>query len=178
MDDVSKLKIEIKNELINYYDDLKFEIDIRVQEILISIDRKLAENSAKTEQNKLENVRKDLLKANITFINTIDETCNKNLIDIEKYFHQSKSTSINKEEIKSIALNDYCVFINSDWEPAKENDLLQVGNLFKLDWYANKNVCRYIEFLTKSLKFSNYKENFKYNLEKVNLIVYLLDFRL
>ena len=62
MDDVSKLKIEIKNELINYYDDLKFEIDIRVQEILISIDRKLAENSAKTEQNKLENVRKDLLK--------------------------------------------------------------------------------------------------------------------
>jgi hypothetical protein len=166
MDDISSLKSEIKNELINYYDGLKFEIDIRIQEILISIDRKLNQKLSLTDQNKLEHVRKDLLKVNIKFIDCVDETCNKNMIEIEKYF-QSKLTTFNKEEIKSNALHDYCVFINSDWEPVKENELLQIGHLFKLDWYANTNVCKYLEFLTKSSKFTKYKESFKFDLQEV-----------
>ena len=81
-----KLKYEIKNELIEYYETIKFEIDIKSQQLLL-IDKK---NDS------------DVLDSYLKLIGRVECIFNQNIDEINNYFE--KNVILHRKNSKLVAL--------------------------------------------------------------------------
>lgn len=125
---------KIKKDLINYYDSMKFTIDIKVQELL-----------------KLECYKQDLkyklLDENNYLIEQIDRILNSNLDDVRNFFEkwdEEKDLEISEfdnatEEIKKRALNNYIINIKY-----KNQEIL--GLYMEFEWYIDENQLNFIRY--------------------------------
>jgi hypothetical protein len=140
VNDLMKIKLAIKLDFIKYFDDLKFEIDIKAQEMLC--DQSLDENS-----------KEEILKINLNLLERVDEIFNNNLNLINNFFEDCQQLinqdkhilDKDKEEIKMMVLNSYCYFINADLLKKKWN---QLGLLIISDWYLDENQLNYLRYVT------------------------------
>lgn len=148
------IKGELKSELIEYYDLVKTEIDIQAQKQLLELDNLLMNDDTQKinhiDMNDIENKRKEILKINIEFIKYVDELFDKNMNEINCYFTEncpSNMDILNKEEIKSNVLKNYCVFVCNDYLKNDLKDLYLIGVLLITDWYLNKNEVQYLKYV-------------------------------
>ena len=127
-----KLKIAIKKDLIKYYENIKSNLDITAQMLLM--------------ENSLES--KEISNENVFLSEQIDKVCDSNLNDINEYFddfnsfevltdNNKVSESSIKEEIKKKALKSYLVCIESDDYP--DFDLY-----LQFEWYIDKKQFDYL----------------------------------
>ncbi len=127
------LKYEIKNELIEYYDTIKFEIDIKSQRLLLI-----------NKQND-----SDVLDLYLRLIERVEYITNQNINEINDYFEKNTNyineTCPNKEDIKSNAFSKYCTFINGDYLKVDLKDKFKIGIFIECDWYLNKNQINYLK---------------------------------
>lgn len=129
-----KLKIAIKKDLIKYYENMKSNLDITAQNLLM--------------ENSLESKVKEISNENVFLSEQIDKVCDSNLNDINEYFddfnsfevltdNNKVSESSIKEEIKKKALKSYLVCIESDDYP--DFDLY-----LQFEWYIDKKQFDYL----------------------------------
>ena len=129
-----KLKIAIKKDLIKYYENIKSNLDITAQMLLM--------------ENSLESKVKEISNENVFLSEQIDKVCDSNLNDINEYFddfnsfevltdNNKVSESSIKEEIKKKALKSYLVCIESDDYP--DFDLY-----LQFEWYIDKKQFDYL----------------------------------
>ena len=127
-----KLKNEIKKELIDYYDSIKYELDIKVQQIL-------------EQQNFIE--KNSIAEQNIYLVNQIDRVLDSNLKDINEYFDNinqdselfssnEKNESEMKKDIKKHALKSYLIRVEHK----------KYGQVYlEFEWYIDENQLNYIQ---------------------------------
>lgn len=127
-----KLKNEIKKELIDYYDSIKYELDIKVQQIL-------------EQQNFIE--KNSIAEQNIYLVNQIDRVLDSNLKDINEYFDNinqdselfssnEKNESEMKKDIKKHALKSYLIRVEHQ----------KYGQVYlEFEWYIDENQLNYIQ---------------------------------
>jgi hypothetical protein len=129
--DPAKLKSKIKSELIDYFDRVKFEIDISAQENLALIQKE--ELGEKYEQ--------DIISLNKKLIDKVDLIYNSNCIQIDDYFLKNNLAHIlnDKEEIKQISLDDFCMFISNNDLKDKFKNKNCLGLFISCDWYLDRN---------------------------------------
>jgi hypothetical protein len=130
----STMKGEIKRDLIDYFDSVKFEIDIQSQTKLINLTDPSPE-------------RDFLLKLNLELVNKVDELCTRNLLAVDNYYSSlDRKIYSTEHDLKAGELNGYCIFFNSEtldeWF-VKDN---QVGLLLVSDWYLDQNQKDYLRF--------------------------------
>ena len=151
-----KIKSQIKKELIEHYDTLKFDLDLKVQTIL--------------NKNKNKKKKKKLVSQNTFLINQIDRVFESNLNDVNDFFQnfykhpvildenetQSKKRKLNdvfttefndidyhnetklKEEIKRKALKSYLICIN-------HREYSKIGLHLEFEWYIDRNQINFIK---------------------------------
>jgi hypothetical protein len=131
----------LKHELIDYYESLKFEIDIKVQLILNQTPSSSSSSTPDDSQTKLM-----IIEENQYLIQQIDRVCDSNLIDINSYIqnehHQTKlfvDAPNQKENIKREALKSYLIRIDHE-------DYETFGLYLEFDWYVNKKQADFIEY--------------------------------
>jgi hypothetical protein len=127
---------------INYFDDIKFEIDIAGQELLASIDRGLP--------SKNEWKRDALFEMYSAMIDLVQNTFNVCCIQIDAYFNRSDLVGIDEithvEGIKDQALQSYCAYIRGqDLDPTYLSQY-PIGVLLSTDWYLNENCLNYLNY--------------------------------
>jgi hypothetical protein len=153
-----EVKEKIKRDLINYYDSLKSDIDIDIQETLIK------------ESTLNENLKNELIEINKKLIDKVDLNLNQSMDEINKYFSSllqltslfsnindlnnffddshgiflNNSNKIDLTSIKMTALNKYCIYINRAKINAKfANGKFPIGILISFDWYPTENQLNY-----------------------------------
>ena len=144
-----KLKSEIKKELIEYYDSLQKNVNLKTKNLL---------NNKSLKQIE----RKEYLERNVFLVEQIDRICNSNLNDINQHFGDNLKNNQNedgddpslnkkrkndesevqldgsqdfdeismKEDIKKKALKSYLIYF--------EKDPKYIGMHFEFDWYIDK----------------------------------------
>ena len=153
-----KLKTDIKQELIDYYNGLKFDVDIKVQTLMKQMN---------------ENMRHKLIQENLFLIDQIDRVCDSNLNDINEFFSSKiilimtssnqykeidrpaiKKRKLNnddeskmKEDIKSMALKRYLIRIQHDKYPI-------FGLHLEFQWYIDSNQLNFIKYLYVFIKLT------------------------
>ena len=108
---------EIKSELIEYYDSLKNEIDIKVQTLLASREKEfiISSNHRSNVNNKDSSSDNFLNKIYLEFIDLCDEILNRSMNELSKYIEDNNSDShLSKDDIKSTILTSSCMFVNND----------------------------------------------------------------
>lgn len=108
---------EIKSELIEYYDSLKNEIDIKVQTLLASREKEfiISSNHRSNVNNKDSSSENFLNKIYLEFIDLCDEIFNRSMNELSKYIEDNNSDShLSKDDIKSTILTSSCMFVNND----------------------------------------------------------------
>jgi hypothetical protein len=142
-----KFQNEIKKELIEYYDSLKFAIDIKVQE-------KLKHEKPLDEQDQSNRLL--LLEENVYLVEQIDRVLDSNLNDVNNFFDQCKEDELVElntkfenanDEIKRRALKSYIVCIKY-----KNHELF--GLHFEFEWYIDQNQLNFIKFENNLINFS------------------------
>lgn len=146
-----KLKSDLKTELMNYYDKLKFNVDIKSQEDL--------KDDKINEEDKTK-----LIEENIHLVEQIDRVCDSNLSDINDYFENKFDNEIDllisssqrkfktkkgqrfsesnqnvleneselKKEIKKMALKSYLICI-------QHLSHRRYGLHCEFDWFVDEN---------------------------------------
>ncbi len=123
------LRGQLKLYLIEYFDGVKFEIDIQAQILL----EKLEDGSQK---------REDVLNMNLKMVDKVKAIHDKNSKAVDDYFDSRDQVETNNlEELKDIILNGFCFFFK------KEDDTLLLGMLIVTDWYLDLNQLNYLRFL-------------------------------
>ena len=108
---------EIKSELIEYYDSLKNEIDIKVQTLLASREKEfiISSNHRSNVNNKDSSSDNFLNKIYLEFIDLCDEILNRSMNELSKYIEDNNSDShLSKDDIKNTILTSSCMFVNND----------------------------------------------------------------
>ena len=108
---------EIKSELIEYYDSLKNEIDIKVQTLFASREKEfiISSNHRSNVNNKDSSSENFLNKIYLEFIDLCDEILNRSMNELSKYIQVNNSDShLSKDDIKSTILTSSCMFVNND----------------------------------------------------------------
>lgn len=108
---------EIKSELIEYYDSLKNEIDIKVQTLLASREKEFiaSSNHRSNVNNKDSSSDNFLNKIYLEFIDLCDEIFNRSMNELSKYIEDNNSDShLSKDDIKNTILTSSCMFVNND----------------------------------------------------------------
>lgn len=138
--DMMKLKSDIKLDLINYYDSIKFEIDIIAQKQL-STNEKSSSN--------LKNEQENLIELNKYLIERVDCLFDSNCIQIDEYFSKITNRNENdaKENVKINALKNYCSFISNACLKKEYKNKNQIGLLIITDWYLDQNQLNYIKYI-------------------------------
>ena len=128
-----QIQFDIKSELIEYYDAIKFEIDIKSQRLL------------------LINNDSNVLDLYLKLIERVEFIFNQNIDDVNSYFDKNakyiNETNMNKEDIKSNAFSKYCTFINGDYLKDDLKDKFKIGIFIECDWYLNNNQINYLKYL-------------------------------
>jgi hypothetical protein len=130
-----KLKSELKQELIDYYNKLKSEVNTK--------SLKLLKNNTQISKEKRDSVNEE----KIYLIKQIDRVCDSNLDDLEQLFEtldnnrqtlsftaDNDNESITKNEIKKRILNNYLIFVNHGNYSTKYG-----GILFEFQWFLDQN---------------------------------------
>lgn len=126
MDELHKIIGEIKSELIDYYDSIKNEIDIKVQTLVYSREKESISSNGSNVNNDssfLENDEQLLNKIYSEFINLCDEIFNRSMNELNNYLHETTCLSYSdKDEIKQSVLTSFCMFVDSDnLDPGKKS---------------------------------------------------------
>jgi hypothetical protein len=136
--DLANLVLEIKLDLIAYYDGVKSEIDISAQEKLILIEKGLLEVDKRSK----------IVALNIDFIVIVEEYFKLNCKQIDEYFanHQDEIQieCDTKETIKMRALKHYCAFVELTKIFGDVSDEKLVGLLICSDWYLDENQIKFM----------------------------------
>lgn len=118
---------EIKKELISYYDIIKSEIDIRAQLLLIEYPMEIY--SKIIDKDKFMGI-------NVKLIDIANDLFGKNMNQINDFFCSCDMSSIkNKDDMKSKALKNYCVFIKNENLKEEFKTNYPLGLILILDWY-------------------------------------------
>ena len=93
-----KYKDELKKELINYYDSLQFDVDIKSQELINAND---TINSTETQQENRE-----IIDENIYLIEQIERVLKSNLNDINHYFDSKYNNDLDLDTLINVDYHD------------------------------------------------------------------------
>ena len=164
---LEKYKAEIKLELIDHYDSLRFRIDKKGQKL--QLEKTLSEKS-----------RQELMEENIFLVDQVKRVEDSNLNDINVFFDSlmqnnemikmvttKKNDLANKEEIKKMALKSYLILPNYVWFGTQYDNF---GLHIEFDWYINEDQ---LSFITR--RFSVFMCDFYLNKETL-LIKYCIEF--
>jgi hypothetical protein len=136
---LSKLRAEIKKELIDYYDSITNKLDIRAQQFLILLEQ---ENNDKYDEVKSINEKYRLL------LKKIEHYLNTNLNEINNYFDSLKNEDdvliISKQGLKQAVLSCYLTYIEFDSLEEKLKNIHELGFILESDWVINENELNYI----------------------------------
>lgn len=127
---ISMSSISMRIDLINYYELLINKLDVAIQ----SVSKSISDTKQLT----------DLFRINDEAANAIQVVMKRNLLDLDAFF-RSNGESLNPadfEEIKSKALNDYCIYI----ETAIDREKNPFGILVISDWFIDQNERNFIRF--------------------------------
>ena len=128
------LRGQLKLYLIDYFDGVKYDIEIQAQKLLL----KLEEGSK---------MREDVLNMNLRMVDMVKEIHDKNSKAIDDYFDSREQVEINDfEELKGIILNGFCIFYNKE-DNFWLDDKLLIGKLIVTDWFLDQNQLNYLRFL-------------------------------
>jgi hypothetical protein len=132
------IKSKLKKEIIDYYDMVKSEIDIRSQEILFN-------------QSIDDAKKKDTFDVYTKMIAECEQLFEKNIVEINDYFEKvdllEELVVDDADEIKTNILSGYCSFVRND---LLKDDLKlknKIGILFITDWYMDKNQLNYLKYV-------------------------------
>lgn len=136
----SELKSEIRYQIAEYYDQLKYEIDLYTEKCLLNPPEGI-------DQDKVH----DLNEKFITIINDCSQT---NLFEVEKFFQENKSKlndlsfyevfDYSEKKFTRTILSKHCFYVPKDLLKWKEDNIL--GVVVQSDWHLNsteKNFIRY-----------------------------------
>ena len=119
----------IRIDLISYYESLINKLDVAIQSVSTSI----------SDATQLT----DLFSINDETVNAIQVVMKRNLHDLDAFFRSNgDSLTADFEEIKSKALNDYCIYI----EAAIDREKNPLGILVISDWFIDQNERNVIRF--------------------------------
>jgi hypothetical protein len=120
------LRGQLKLYLIDYFDGIKYDIEIQAQKLLL----KLEEGSK---------MREDVLNMNLRMVDMVKEIHDKNSKAIDDYFDSRQQVEIKDlEELKATILNGFCVFYIKE-DNFLLDDTLLLGILIVTDWYLDEN---------------------------------------
>jgi hypothetical protein len=125
---MNELKGELKRYLIDYFDGVKFEVDIQAQTLFLKFE----------EGSKM---RDDVFKMNQVMVDKAKEIYEKNSKSVDDYFNSREQLETNDlEELKAKILNGFCVFYCKDSSLDPE---ILLGMLIVTDWYLDQNQLNY-----------------------------------
>ncbi len=139
--DASTIKANIKKELIDHYDSITNKLDIRAQQLLISLEK---EDERYDEVKRINQKYESLLKKIETFLNT-------NLNEINNYFDSSLKNDdelrINDNQfLKQTILSCYLTYIELDNLEEKYKNIHELGVMIDSDWVLTANELNYIRY--------------------------------
>ena len=127
------LKGQLKLFLIEYFDGVKFEIDIQAQKLL----EKLEDGSK---------MREEVLKMNLDMLEKVKKIYEKNSKAVDDYFDSRDQVETNDlEELKAIIFNGFCVFYSKKDNFWLDRTLL-LGMLIVTDWYLDQNQLKCLKY--------------------------------
>ena len=138
------IKAEIKKEIIEYYENIKYDIDLRGQELLV-----------------LQKANNDLIVENyLNLINKIDTICDLNLNEINSFFQTTNDENdiLTKNEILFQSLSTYGIYFKHDQlkENAKNDlDKTGLGSLVIFKGLLNDDQSEYLKCLIGNHKSKN-----------------------
>jgi hypothetical protein len=165
MDDIVSL---IKKDIINYYDNVQFEIEIEGQTKLLQMADK--SNLARRMTNRLN---KFLVKQ-VQILQT------SNLTELNEYFkNDSQFLIMNKETIKSKSLTKSGFFIGNKRLKNIVKGNSQIGLFIQTDWYLSENELKYLKLRFEKMelkeKSDSHLTNVSYDLNYFNFNFNLLN---
>ena len=121
-----EVKEKIKKDLINYYDIVKFQIDIDIQETLI-----------KQVSDITDNLKYELVEINKKLIDKVDSNCNHSMNEINNYFdslNQLNTLFSNMDDLNSFLLDD------EEMIPENQNQSVNFAKNNLLNESINKSI--------------------------------------
>ena len=144
MQKINNLKEDIKKQLIEYYERIKSEIDIKGFELLESLSKR---RNAKDR----DNTSFIIIKLNEYLVNQIDSHLDKNLNEINEYFNSDLIKNLNtsnQEDVKRNVLKSYLIYFDFNESMnylIKQLDKYGFGLLFEFEWYLDQNQQNYVK---------------------------------
>ena len=144
MQKIINLKEDIKKQLIEYYERIKSEIDIKGFELLESLSKR---RNAKDR----DNTSFIIIKLNEYLVNQIDSHLDKNLNEINEYFNSDLIKNLNtsnQEDVKRNVLKSYLIYFDFNESMnylIKQLDKYGFGLLFEFEWYLDENEQNYVK---------------------------------
>ena len=143
MQKINNLKEDIKKQLIEYYERIKSEIDIKGFELLESLSKRNAKDR--------DNTSFSIIKLNEYLVNQIDSHLDKNLNEINEYFNSDLIKNLNtsnQEDVKRNVLKSYLIYFDFNESMnylIKQLDKYGFGLLFEFEWYLDENQQNYVK---------------------------------
>ena len=143
MQKIINLKEDIKKQLIEYYERIKSEIDIKGFELLESLSKRNAKDR--------DNTSFSIIKLNEYLVNQIDSHLDKNLNEINEYFNSDLIKNLNtsnQEDVKRNVLKSYLIYFDFNESMnylIKQLDKYGFGLLFEFEWYLDENEQNYVK---------------------------------
>jgi hypothetical protein len=115
-DEIINLKAELKKELIDYFDGLKFEIDIEAieQNNQAEFNSLLINKNVNLTKLYSQLTQSEIIQMQMELVDLIDKTCDTCMNDLNRYFSVNnidRSLKLeDKDQIKSNALKNYCIY--------------------------------------------------------------------
>ena len=143
MQKINNLKEDIKKQLIEYYERIKSEIDIKGFELLESLSKRNAKDR--------DNTSFIIIKLNEYLVNQIDSHLDKNLNEINEYFNSDLIKNLNtsnQEDVKRNVLKSYLIYFDFNESMnylIEQLDKYGFGLLFEFEWYLDQNQQNYVK---------------------------------
>ena len=143
MQKINNLKEDIKKQLIEYYERIKSEIDIKGFELLESLSKRNAKDR--------DNTSFIIIKLNEYLVNQIDSHLDKNLNEINEYFNSDLIKNLNtsnQEDVRRNVLKSYLIYFDFNESMnylIKQLDKYGFGLLFEFEWYLDENQQNYVK---------------------------------
>jgi hypothetical protein len=134
--------LSVRINLINYYESLTNKLDVAIQNI-----------SATTLDPKQLN---ELFEVNEEAVDAIKVVMKRNLNDLDIFLKTNSISDVTTEEhIKSRALNDFCIYIESPIDREKN----PFGILIVSDWFIDQNERNLIRYACHFCVFNSVRLN-------------------
>jgi hypothetical protein len=144
-----KLREEIEKDLIDYFDSIRLQVDVRAQILFYELETGKVESSFKFNKRIITDVRKRMIEK-------INEKLNESINDLNDFFSKKLESNMSKDQIKLKALRNDCVYFRNE-ELIKNQkisshrlrydrlDKYKMGFLLCFDWYLDENLMNFIE---------------------------------